>query len=718
MIMRYISVVFGFLLIAFAASGQEVLTGLSHNPVIKQELKQLESKIAADNLVQEVTVATIPFFDDFHQEAIFPDPIRWKTDETFINADFPYHSVNVGAATFDAIDGSGNLYPDASIYPFIADNLISNLIRLDSVFSPTPRPITVADSVYFSFFYQPQGRANAPEEGDSLVLQFGVYSGDSVFDYIEYLPIPMDEYIFPGEVVLPFDTLYPPPECDPGFYYVALDTLYHDDTISMPCDSIFGPETEWYTVWSSEGMRLDSFYSYYNTYSKQVMIPITDSARYFKNNFQVRFFNYASLSSANALSRRSNTDQWNVDYVYLNINRNQGHTTYRKISFAERAPSMLRRYEAMPYNQYKNDPTNLMADSALIYITNLDDEAYNTDYWYRVEEVEGSYSHLYDGGGCNLPPFYSFGYQRCDGSCGNAHACPPVNFIYPLGFGEDSALFRVEHRINGFTAADTIGDTIQFYQKFYNYFAYDDGTPEAGYGVNTVFGRVAYRFKLNTNDTLRAINMYFNRTQGDANDQLFSIVVWRDNNGEPGEAIYIQDNVRPRFTDNLYQLSTYYLDEPVFVSDVFYIGWLQTTIDILNIGWDLYRDASSNVYYNTIGEWEKTAYKGSMMMRPVLGKEFDPEGLEEVERQNPELYVFPNPTRGDILNIKISGLKDPINQSSGEISIFNMFGQLVMSSGFKKTLDISELSNGMYIIRYNNKYLDRTLTGKFLVNAR
>ena len=152
--MKYCFVIISFLLFPFISSGQEVLTGLTYNPVIKHELKEMKSKGTLDSRGNETVDITLPFFDDFHQENIFPEPERWATDETYVNADFPYHSANVGAATLDAIDARGNLYPEASTFPFIADHLASNLIRLDSVFTPGPRPITISDSIYFSFFYQ------------------------------------------------------------------------------------------------------------------------------------------------------------------------------------------------------------------------------------------------------------------------------------------------------------------------------------------------------------------------------------------------------------------------------------------------------------------------------------------------------------------------------------------------------------------------------------
>ena len=88
------------------------------------------------------------------------------------------------------------------------------------------------------------------------------------------------------------------------------------------------------------------------------------------------FFNYASIATTNIPSWRSNADQWNLDYIYLNTDRNHADTFYKDISFVERAPSMLKRYQAMPYNQYRVDPTNeirtsfknLLKSSCLIFV--------------------------------------------------------------------------------------------------------------------------------------------------------------------------------------------------------------------------------------------------------------------------------------------------------------------------------------------------------------
>ena len=699
---------------------QEILTGLQQNPVIKQELRKIKNIQSNESGIRKLEIPTsiqLPFFDDFHNITVFPDTNKWLDNYVFINADFPFYSANVGAATFDAIDNTGNLYPDASTFPFIADHLTSFPIRLDSVLFPEPAAITLADSVYFSFYYQPQGRGNKPEKWDSLVLQFGHYTDDSIFSHIEYTEVPISSYIPPGDTIFPFDTLFAPSGCNQSMFFVVYDTLYYDDTVTMPCDSVYTPKTKWYYIWSSPGMRLDTFHHKFHTYCKQVLIPIKDSTRYYRKDFQFRFFNYASLASSYVPSWRSNCDQWNVDYIYLNIGRSKSDSTYRDISFVEKAPSMLKKYQSMPYSQYKNNPTNEMQDSIRLFISNLYNEAFNTDYAYYVSEVGGTFNFYHDGGGCNLPPFYEFGYQKCDETCGASRACPTVNFIYPLGFGKDSILLEVKHIISGFTAADTVGDTIILQQKLYNYYAYDDGTPEFGYGVNSAYGKVAYRFKLNIKDTLRAVRMYFNRTEGNANDQYFDLAVWRDNDGEPGEIIHLSKDMKPKFSDNLYQIQTYYFENPVPVSSIFYIGWIQSTSENLNVGFDSYNDASSNIYYNVTGEWIKTSYTGSLIMRPVIGKKFDPAGIINDQLLSNDLLVFPNPTTNGKLHIRLPDhYQYHIQRAETNISIFNVYGQIIFTSPYKETIDISGLSNGMYIIRLNYNSNKLIFTGKVLVN--
>lgn len=700
-----------------AQEAGESLIGLQENPVITTELKK---RIHQDNSSGRELIdykpILLPVFDDFQQTSPFPDTSIWIDDEVFINADFPYRSANVGAATFDAIDNTGRLYSNASTFPFIADHLTSKAIRLDSIFDPVPRAITISDSIYLSFYYQPQGRGNSPESFDSLVLQFGYNSTDSVFIYTDSIDVPASLYINPGDTIYPLDTIFSPSSCDSGQYLISSNYYTYNDIITLPCKDVYEPEIEWITQWSTKGMKLDTFEFYNGVYSKQIMIPITDSLKYFRKDFRFRFFNYASLATNNVSSWRSNCDQWNVDYIYLNIGRSRADSTYRDISFVEKAQSMLKRYQAMPYTQYRNDPTNSMKDTIRNYISNLYDQGFNTDYGYYVDQVNGGFHHFYDGGGCNLLPFYQFGYQRCDNTCGASRACPRVDFFYPISIQGDSAEFEIKHVISGFTAADTVGDTISFTQKFFNYYAYDDGTPEAGYGVNTAGGMVAYKFRVNNKDSLRAIRMYFNRVEGAANDQYFDLCVWKDNSGEPGLIAHREHDLLPKFSENLYQIQTYYLSKAVPVNSTFYIGWIQSTTDNLNVGFDTYNDASSSIFYNVVGNWVNTSYTGSIIMRPVIGKPFDPTGIDEFRKSEKKLVLYPNPTDRNYVNLIVENEQIQENSNDHILRIYNIYGQQLINTGFKRKLDISSFTAGIYIVQLHDIVNNKTISSKLIIS--
>ncbi len=691
----------GFRLIPFA---QEIITGLSEDPVIRAGFEKMMAEDASRDVNDESESITLPFFDDFHQTWIYPDDNRWVDEEAFVNDSYGYHSANIGVATLDAIDRRGVLHANASQFPFLADSLTSRPIRLDSLFYPSPKRITIADSLYLSFYYQPQGRAKfAPESLDSLILQFGHYTGDSVFaNTYDSVYVPLSIYIHENDTVNPGDTIYSPVECAEGLFVIATQYYYYNDQILMPCDSVFFPEFKWERIWSSAGMSLEEFSAQFGVESKQVLIPVKDSLKYFRKDFQFRFINYASLASDNNPSWRGNCDQWNIDYIYLNIDRSYKDTVYRDVTFVERAPSLLKNYESMPFNQYFNNPGNELKENLELVITNLDSTIFNSTYYYVVYQVDGPFEYLYPGGNCNLFPFTINGYQNCT-SC-EAHACPPVNFTFPLSTA-DSAEFEIRHIILGdITPTDTVGDTISYRQKFFNYYAYDDGTPEQGYGLTPAGSKLAYRFTLNIKDTLRAIQMYFNHTQYDANEKYFNLMVWRDNNGKPGDVMYSQENVKVEYTTGLLGFHTYFLEEPILVNGTFYIGWEQLTGDNLNLGFDNYNNAQQHIFYNSTGEWYQSIYPGALMMRPMLGKYFDFSGVDEEFSSQGTITPYPNPMSGSLISFRCSGIyEDPSTTADFQISILNLPGEEVYAGEFSRQVNPGRLSPGLYIVTIRDK---------------
>src|SRR5690606_37405864 len=97
---------------------------------------------------------SLPFFDDFSQQYYYPDADKWEDNYVYINSNYAVNPISYGVATFDGLDSTG--YPYNFNNPTshgVADYLTSKPIDLSSV----------TDSVYLSFFFQPQGNGNRPE---------------------------------------------------------------------------------------------------------------------------------------------------------------------------------------------------------------------------------------------------------------------------------------------------------------------------------------------------------------------------------------------------------------------------------------------------------------------------------------------------------------------------------------------------------------------------
>ena len=641
----------------------------------------------------------LPFFDDFKQKGIFPDTARWMNNDVYINSDFSLFPPSWGVATFDAIDSRGNIYGDANPLQFKADQLISRPIRLDSIFSPSIKALSPSDSVYLSFYFQPEGTGNDPQPQDSLVLDFGYYTGNFAFSHIDSITVLVE--IYGVDTIFPGDTLFSP--CDFTWGTRILDTLYRDDYVTLPCDSVFIPETSWQRVWGVPGSTLKEFRAANDSqYFKQVFIPIVDSM-WFRNDFQFRLMNYASIASDNLQSWQSNCDYWNVDYIVLDRNRSRLDSTHRDVTFSQRAPSFLKEFQSMPFYQYSDDPVESLKGILEMYISNLDNGNQTVQYTYEVFNDLGQLEFGYDAGNGDLRPFNVSGFSDYVN-----FAFPPVNGVFPPFGNRDSIYFDIRHHLKGDPVLG-LGDTMSFRQKFYNYYAYDDGTAEFGYGLTPAGSQLAYQFTLNRRDTLRAIDFYFNKTFKGANEQFFTLTVWNDLNGQPGDIIYSEERRKPKFSDSLYQFYRIPLNEPLPVQGTIYVGWIQNTPHNLNVGFDANNDVSQHIFYNTTGTWTRSSYKGALMIRPVLGKL--PINRPDAKSTTIELFrIAPNPSYDGQIKIKFLNypnitsrpgfvLPKPDELSQMKVLVYNIMGQRVYEGNYQPTIDLSHLHNGLYIVR-------------------
>jgi hypothetical protein len=92
----------------------------------------------------------------------------WLDSYAYHNYRYAVNPRSLGVVTFDGLDENGYPYQINTAITNYADRLTSKPIDLSG--------ITAADSIYFSFLYQPEGLGDIPEQSDSLILDF--YSKD------------------------------------------------------------------------------------------------------------------------------------------------------------------------------------------------------------------------------------------------------------------------------------------------------------------------------------------------------------------------------------------------------------------------------------------------------------------------------------------------------------------------------------------------------------
>ena len=670
-------------LVASPTIAQEILT-----PFITTEKAPIRKGVAEARF--------LPFFDDFSHSNIYPDSTKWTDNNVLVNDGFPLCPPNRNGATFDVLDANGRVYDYSISNAFVAEYLTSVRIRLDSIMKPEPRALTPADSVYLSFYYQPQGNGNTPESQDSLVLQFGTTTERQEFLFLDYQNYSIADVLAEMHVdtLFPGDTVWASVGCQAGLFTIVTDTLTSEDdsSISVPCDSVFTSvtDTTWYHIWSAPGQSLESFMAENDgKYFKQVMIPIRD-LKYFRNDFYFRFYNYASIVNSSLPTERSNADNWNIDFVYLNINRSIDDTDYPMLTFSGQRPSFFNRYQSIPYRQYRVNPNAAMRESLEIDIANLDNVDHEANYSYTVQQIGGDQHYTRALDPVTVHPYKTHGYLSCP-DYGESPACPYVGELFALDMWSDSVSYQVSHYLYDSTANPPLIDSMVYRIGMYNYYAYDDGIPELGYGVSNAGGKFAVRFDISDFDTIQGVQLLFNHTLNDANDKYFDIVVWKDENGKPGDTLFTMKSQRPKWQEQPYRFSYYKFDRVVTTASTFYIGIEQSNGSLINIGRDTSIDNSAYNFVNTNGAWQQSSMPGTLMIRPVVGASY----FIGVEENGPSagsgtLMVYPNPV------INLLHLEGDIQ--SGQVSIYDLTGREVYAGEYQTVIPVDHLNNGMYFL--------------------
>ncbi len=466
-----------------------------------------------------------------------------------------------------------------------------------------------------------------------------------------------------------------------SFYYQTMGHGDYPETgDSLLLDFYDREKQVWHNVKAIPGDTLSDF--------KIMIFPVTEK-KYFKKGFRFRFRNYASLSKNNDVpGRRSNVDHWNIDYVYIDTGRSYIDTVMHDVAVSAPLESLIKNYSAMPWQHFQE-----------AYLT---ESKSNMDFVYKNndDEIRHVYRHF-----------------KISDNNDNEIFSPLPKLKEPDPFQETSEQIDLETLENQFDEEDSstykimafldqqdpndfssYNDTIRYTQYFHNYYAYDDGSAEAGYGLmgqGTENAQLAYMFEIKKKDKLQGIRFAFNKSL-EEEIVYFYPTVWADNGGKPGNIIHQNTESDSINRQGLNRFHTYHLDSAVDINkgEKIYVGWQQTKNYFMNIGYDVNSSSENNIYYNVSGSWKNSAYKGALMMRPVFGDTL-PASIKNNLTGKIEINLYPNPANNYInVDVEIERLYTEMHYS-----IYSIHGKKIRSKRFEPgyPVNISELSNGLYI---------------------
>jgi len=435
----------------------------------------------------------------------------------------------------------------------------------------------------------------------------------------------------------------------------------------------------WQQVWRQPGVG-DT------TRFVQVFVGLRE-ARFLHDAFQFRF---RSVGQRNGLA-----DVWNVDYVVLDKNRRRGQNSTRDIAISEGVSRLLRHYTTMPVKQFLANPQGELAETVSATLNNLGGLP-GAISWQgsirRKDEPAGTIflnqQALVPGGARQYP---IAGTPRLDGLNLPGNAFTLVHGIW-LDTKEQDPL----QRANDSTQRETV---------FADYYAYDDGSAEAGFSfVASGNTQVAQRFDLNQPGQLKAFRVYFPRVRTNLAGTSITFRVWDDNNGLPGETLH-QQSFQIQYSDTLNEFYEVELSKLVPVTGSFYIGWSQPGNLFINIGFDRNEHSPGRRFlFTALNGWvAETEFKGALMLRPVLAG--DVLGLEE-EKLAASIRLYPNPAHGRVY----------IQGEYESLVIYDVMGRKVHEQRYQpedQPLSLHKLAPGLYTFRIQNK--ETTITKKLIL---
>ncbi len=420
----------------------------------------------------------------------------------------------------------------------------------------------------------------------------------------------------------------------------------------------------------------------------QVFIRV-DSA-FLHDDFQFRFKNYGYLTG--------NQGHWHIDYIRLDKGRSDTDYFYNDFAISSTPTGLLQTYSSMPWSHfisatYQNDSQNFVVKNNTI----------NPKAITYIRQISNQQPLQIDTFGNILPNLY--------GGKDTLLSIKQHATLTPFIMG-DTVSFTTKITIKEGNAIDNIpsNDTFSIATNFSNYFSYDDGSAENGYGLQNRGGSVALGYTLSKPDSIYGMAMFFNQSVKDVTALPFNFMVWKDVGlGTPatGETVLLREpHLGAEYQNKINGFYYYkFQNGPIPVDGKFYVGWEQSQTFMLNMGMDQNYiidgqfAANPNMYFKNLDLpiWQQTQLTGALMMRPIIGKWIDPPvGLKNITQQKFDVKVYPNPAKNILY---IEGKQD----EHLYVELLDMTGRLILSHKNENAIQLPILQSGIYLLRITDE---------------
>ncbi len=590
----------------------------------------------------------IPFTDDFSTTNIYPDFAKWEDDYAFINNNLPITPPSIGVATLDGLNQYGQPYAswEGRFIDGSADILTSHPFCLSD-----NRALDLSGLLYLNFRVQAAGNGDYPNQDDSLLVEFKRADGTwkTVFDTTGFTNPPVD----------------------------SLRQDFSDISLAIPVAQ--------------------------------------DEIDFFQHDdFQFRFRSYATLTGGN--------DHWHIDFVRLSSEPLDEFIA--DVSFSGQTRGLLKNYSAMPWKQFINHIDTELADNVeapVFSSQSADANNINLSNSYSITDVCLEESLLIVQNRPAQGDFTSGNFPNNEQKAIEFTVPTDIDTLIaqinrlktdPSFVERDSVVWHLDWRIDGQIGqgvGDIIpsNDQINHYQKFFNYYAYDDGSAEAAWGLNVNSGTFAYEFNINEPDTLIALQIGFVNMNENVLGNGFDIVIYEsiDTFGTESTILYREEGYAINQFQSVNGFWTYQLNQGVPVQGKIYVGLIQNGEDFMNIGYDRNNVLNQKLWVNYNGTWEPSVYDGALMVRPVMGE--DPNslpdninvGVEDPLDANHQLRVYPNPTQGELFIELESTITD------AQAIIYDLTGRAIIQQNVSNQtmIDLYDVPSGIYLVKVFNQ---------------